>query len=259
MRWLRDNGVDDIESITSTHIKRYFVSLQDRGLTDHSQHDYARVVRTFLTYCVRDELLEKNPFSKVKMPRVADDLPIILEDDGIQMALRSVSSQRDRLIIRFILDSGIRASELLAMNIADVDLETGIVVVRLGKGQKSRYTTIGAITRREVKKYLINRQNPTGREPLIATEQGEGRLSFYGLMSTFRRMRRDCGVENLTAHTLRRTMATKSLESGLDAYIVARLLGHADLQMLRKYVRLSRTSATRITDGFSVVDDLENT
>lgn len=143
-RWLADNGVTDLASITAIHIKRYLVSLQDRGLTDHSQHDYARAVKTFLNYCVRDDLLTDSPFKRVKMPTIADDLPIILTDDEIKRALKKVKLQRNQLIIRFILDSGVRAAELLRLNVGDIDMQTGIVTVRLGKQQKSRFTSIGA-------------------------------------------------------------------------------------------------------------------
>lgn len=253
--WLADNGVTTLDSITAVMIKRYLVSLQDRGLTDHSQHDYARAVRTFLNYCVRDDLLTESPFKRVKMPKVADDLPLVLTDGEIKQALQRVKLQRNRLIVRLILDSGIRATELLSLNVGDVDMETGIVTVRLGKQQKSRYTSVGAITRKELKRYLLSRLSPDAREPLIATVH-DNRLSFMGLMSVFRTMQKQSGVAGLTAHTLRRTMATKALDNGIDAYLLSRMLGHADLQMLRKYVRLNKKPVIQAGELYSVVDNL---
>jgi integrase/recombinase XerD len=258
VRWLADINVAELELVTATHIKRYMVSLQDRGLTDHSQHDYARVIRTFFAYCVRDELLRESPFARVKMPKVAEDLPVVLTDDEIKQALQRVKLRRNRLIIRFVLDSGVRAGELLRLNVGDVDMTTGVVTVRLGKGQRSRYTTIGVTTRKELKRYLLTRKSVDSNDPLLVGEQSNNkRLAYHGLMSAFRQMQEQSGVERLTAHTLRRTMATKSLESGLDAYIVARLLGHADLQMLRRYVQLRKEPFIKIGETCSVVDSLE--
>lgn len=255
--WLADGDITHLESITSVHIKRYMVSLRDRGLTDHSQHDYARVVRTFLAYCIRGELIAKSPFTRVKMPRVAEDLPTVLSDEEIRSTLQRVKLQRNRLIIRFILDSGVRASELLALNAGDVDIDNGVVTVHRGKQQKARLTSVGAITRKELKRYLLSRGSPDAKAPLITTESDDKRLSFMGLMSVFRKMQHESGVLNLTAHTLRRIMATKSLENGMDAWVLARLLGHADLQMLRKYVRLNKQPVVRASELYSVVDSLD--
>lgn len=150
IQWLAGNDVIALKDVTTIHIKRYLVHIQDRGMTDHGQHDYARAVKTFLNYCARDDLLTESPFTRVKMPKVADDLPIVLTDSEIKQALKRVKLQRNRLIIRFILDSGVRAAELLALNVGDVDMQTRIVTVRLGKQQKSRFTSVGATTRKEV-------------------------------------------------------------------------------------------------------------
>lgn len=232
IRWLTDNDVTDLQSIKSHTIKRYIVHLQGKELTDNSQNDYARAVKTFLGYCVRDELLEKSPFTNVQMPKIADSLPIILTDEEIQTALQKVKEHRNRLIIRFILDSGVRASELLALDVGDIDLET-------------------------VKRYLILRKRPKDKEPLITSSKQDTRLSLVGLMHVFRKMQKQTGIEHLTAHTLRRTMATKSLENGMDAYILARLLGHTDMQMMRRYAAMNRETIQAASAKYSVVDNLD--
>lgn len=258
LRWLADRDLTELEDITAKHIKRYVVSLQERGLTDHSQHDYIRPVRTFFAYCVRDDLLDETPFDKIKMPKIAEKAPVILTDDEIKTVLRKVTFRRNRLIVRFILDSGVRASELLALNIGDIDMETGVVTVRLGKQQKGRLTSIGAATRKELKRYLLLRKGAGPKDPLIiGMDKKAKRLTKEGLMHTFRRMRNETGVDNLTAHTLRRTMATKALENGMDAYVLSRMLGHADLQMLRRYIRLNKKPIQDAAEKFSLIDSLE--
>lgn len=257
IRFLAASGLTTLDAITPIHIKRWLVDMQDRGFTDHSQHDYCRAAKTFLNYCVRDELLEKTPFTRIKMPKIAEDLPIVLSDEEIKQALQRVKIQRNRLIIRFILDSGVRAAELLKLNIGDIDMKTGIVTVRLGKQQKSRYTSIGNVTRKELKRYLAIRGGVQPTDPLLIGEfSNSKRLSNSGLMSAFRMMQNESGVDNLTAHTLRRTMATKALENGMEPYLLARILGHADLQMLNRYVRLRKAPVIAASEQFSVVDNL---
>jgi integrase/recombinase XerC len=136
------------------------VDMQGRGLTDHSQHGYTRAAKTFMAYCVRDELLEKSPFTGIRMPKIGESLPVILSDTEIQTALIKVKEQRDRLIIRFVLDSRVRAAELLALNVGHVDISSGVVTVVKGKGQKSRLTAIGATTRKELKRYSFPAVHP---------------------------------------------------------------------------------------------------
>ena len=257
IRWLADNGIIHVAAVTSHAIKRWLVHMQQKGLTDNSQHDYARAVKTFLLYCVRDEIIEKSPFAKVKMPQLGESLPIILNGTEIKTAMQKVKGQRNRLIVRFILDSGVRASELLALNVGDVNLETGIVVVKKGKQQKGRLTSIGAATRKDLKRYLLLRKSPDDKQPLIATLTKGTRLSIIGLMSAFRKMQAETSIDHLTAHTLRRTMATQSLTNGMDAYILSRMLGHADMQMMRRYAAMNRETIQQAAEKYSVVDNLE--
>jgi site-specific recombinase XerD len=257
IRWLAENEVTALGDISSHTIKRYLIHLQDKGLTDHSQHDYARAAKTFLGYCVRDELLPKSPWANVRMPKLADSLPVILSDDEIQTALQKVKDHRNRLIIRFILDSGVRAAELLALNVGDIDMATGLVTVKMGKQQKGRLTSIGAATRKAVKHYLLLRKSPPAAEPLIASLRKPVRLKMVGLMHAFRKMQQQTGIDHLTAHTLRRTMATKSLENGMDAYILSQMLGHADMQMMRRYAAMNRETIQAASEKCSVVDNLE--
>lgn len=255
-RWLKGEGVTDVSAVTSQHIKRLLADMFDRGLTDHTQHDYARAVRTFCNYLVRDEVLAFSPFSKVKMPKVASRLPIILTDTEIATVLRLVTSERNRLIVRFILDSGVRASELIALNVGDVEMETGIITVKAGKGQKDRLTFVGKRTRRDLQTYLAQRGELDPYKPLFVSEDKGLRMKLFGLMSAFRLMREETGIETLTAHTLRRTMTTKALANGMNLHVLSQILGHADVAMLKRYAAVGRELIQQQSQLYGVVDRL---
>lgn len=257
IKWLGTIGIVDIAQLTGTHIKTYLVTLIDRGLKDTSQHDHARAIKTFCNFCVREELIRKSPFDRVKMPKLEDHLPVILNQEEIATALKKVRGLRNKMIIRFLLDSGVRAAELLALSVGDVDLVSGVVRVRLGKQQKERLTHIGNRTRLELKKYLMKRGNPSADKPLIVGERKPTRLSMIGLMSAFRLMQIDSGIETLTAHTLRRTMATMSLENGMNIHVLSKILGHSDLQMLKRYAVVSGKLIREQSEQFGVVDNLK--
>lgn len=252
-KWLAGQGVGSVVSVTANHIRSYLKGLGDQGYKDTSQHDYARAIKTFFNFCVREEVIEKSPFAKVRMPKLEDRLPVILTDKEIATALKKISSRRNKVIVRFILDSGVRASELLALNVGDVDFETGVVTILQGKQQKDRLTYIGATTRKDLKKYILECDST---EALFVSERNfNKRLTMQGLMSVFRLIQEETGV-GVTAHTLRRTMATKAIENGMNIYVLAKMLGHVDTQMLRKYAVVSRKTIQEQSKQFSVVDHL---
>lgn len=140
-----------LHQLTATEIKRFFINLQDRNLSSAYVHSHARAIRTFCNYCVRDELIEKSPFAKVKMPILAKKILPALTSDEVDAILDACVIQRDKTIVLFLLDSGARATEAVTLNVGDVNLKTGAVTVRQGKQQKDRTTFIGAKVRKQIR------------------------------------------------------------------------------------------------------------
>jgi integrase/recombinase XerD len=139
----------------------------------------ARSIRAFLNYCVRDELVELSSFNKVQMPRLEKKILDALSSTEIHAILRCCISERDKALCLFLFGSGVRASELVALNVGDIDLKTGIVLVRLGKGQKGRTTYIGARTRKQVKHYWAERSDTERtRPPLPPNSRTDGYASM---------------------------------------------------------------------------------
>lgn len=249
-----EHKVTQVSDVTSSHVREYLIYLAEQGMTDHSQHDYARAAKALLNYCVRDEILPQSPWVRVGMPTVGEHLPVVLTDEEVKHLLATVKHLRNRTMAAFILDSGVRGAELLALDVSDVDLATGSVTVRQGKQQKDRVTSIGPTTRKDLRRYLIGRQ-ATDAEPLFTTErQPCRRLKQHSLISIFRKMREETGIEDLTPHTLRRTMATMLLERGVDSFVLQRMLGHASIEQLKRYAAVSGGTIQRTVDEYSVVD-----
>ena len=137
------------------------------------------------------------------------------------------------------LDTGARASELCALNVGDVDLDTLAVTIRQGKGRKDRTVYIGARTARAVRRYLGERVTLTEGAPLFLSEalrNLDGRLSRFGLRVILQRLGKAAGGTGVTPHQLRRTFAVTCLRGGMDVYTLARLMGHSDIATLRHYV-----------------------
>ena len=255
-RWCIDNGVQDIDSLTAHSIRKFFVYLQHRDLSGQYQHNHARSIRAFLNFCVRDELLEKSPFAKVQMPRVEKKVLSALDAKDIHALLRHCLNERDRAICLLLLDSGVRASELVALNVGHVDVGTGVVTVHCGKGQKGRITYIGATTRKHLLRYLHRRGEVRADMPLIVSLNTGARLTVWGLVQVMDRLRKRAGVQECTCHTFRRTFALNCLRNGMNIYVLARLMGHVDITVLRQYLPLVESDLQEAHRRFGAVDHL---
>lgn len=257
VKWCDANGTTLLHELTATDIKRFLVHLQDKALSSAYVHSHARAIKTFCNYAVRDELITLSPFAKVKMPRLEKKLPKALSKAELTAIVKACKgNRRDRAIIFFLLDSGVRATELCNLNVADLDMQTGSVTVHQGKGQKDRTTFVGASTRKATKRYLIERNKPGQSEPLFISERGGKRLTYFGLAQMLKRLRRDAKVENFSAHALRRSFAIRMLRGGCDIFVLAKLMGHSDITVLRSYLDILTDDLQSAHEDFGPVDNL---
>lgn len=242
--------------ITANLIRTYLASYRERGLSPYYAHQMARVVKTFCSWLVREGVLEVSPMRTVKMPKLPKDVLPSFTPADVTAMLDACLSDRDRAMVLVLLDSGVRASELLNLDVGDVNLETGAVRVRLGKGQKSRTTFIGARTRRAVRSHLAWRgRHIDPAQPLFTSREGV-RLSFFGLQSTLRRLGERSGVHPMGAHRFRRTFAIESLRAGMPLPQLAGLMGHAGLAVLQRYLSLVTDDLAAAHAKYGPVDSL---
>lgn len=256
IQWCKGQGVGHLYSLNGNHIRQFFVYLQRKNLSSAYIHSFARAIKTFCNYCVRDNLVETSPFSKVQMPKLAKRILPALAKDEINRILDKCETERDLAIILFLLDSGVRATELAELNVGDVSMKTGAVAVNEGKGQKDRTTYVGAKTRKQLRRYLLERGNPDKMEPLFVSERGGNRLTYNGLSQILQRLRKSSGVKECHAHSFRRTFAINCLRNGMDVFVLARLMGHADLTVLKQYLDLVKDDLEKAHDKHGPVDNM---
>jgi len=234
--WMEGEGIFDIGGVRSVHVRGYLVHLQDLGLSANTQYTAAKVVRTFFNFLVREGELSSSPMSAMQMPRLGRKRPVIFTEDEVNEILKSVRNRRDLALVAFLLDTGLRRAELVALNVGDVDMTSGIVRVLSGKGEKDRSVFLGMYCRYTMRRYLTERGNPPVTAPLWVSETSGKRLTAAGVRMLLRRLREKTGIPHLTAHTFRRTCALWCLRSGMDVYQVAAIMGHADIGTLRHYL-----------------------
>jgi site-specific recombinase XerD len=242
LRWLAEQNVTAVSDLDAPIIRRYLLHLQTRNLSPYTVHAAARCIKTLGLFLVREGILDVSPMRRVKMPKLPQDLlPPFSQADVralVDACDDSANPDRDRALLLVLLDSGVRASEFCALNVGDVDPDTGAVRVRKGKGAKDRITFIGARTRKALLRYLLTRPQAGPAEPLFVGLREGVRLHYWGLRSLLERIGNRAGVDDCDAHRFRRTFAVESLRAGMPIMQLAAMMGHGSLPVLQRYLRL---------------------
>lgn len=256
VNWCAAAGLTYLSEITPTHLRQFLISLQERKLQNRSQVNLAKTVKTFLNFCVRDEILSKSPMDRVQIPKQQKKILPALSPTQIKDMLRACHNSRDLAICYVLLDSGLRASELLNLNMGDVDIKVGTITVRLGKGGKDRTVYIGNKARKTLHQYIIERGKLEPDAPLFISLTTGERLRLFGLAQLIERLRTTAGVEHCTCHTFRRTFAITCLRNGMNIYVLARLMGHTDIIVLRQYLDILTEDLKTAHGKHGVMDNL---
>jgi len=241
-----------------------FNRVQDRGLSGHTINCYLRSLSIFFSWLVSEEIIQENPFDKVKIPRPPRKVIPTFSDSQIKelfnvIQVRTDDGYRDHAIILTLLDTGLRVSELCGVQLSNLWLEDGMLKV-LGKGNKERLIPVGKQVQRCLWHYINRcRPEPAGgncdflfltREGRPLTKDRVGKImAHYG---------RKAGLKGVrcSPHTLRHTAAVKFLRNGGDVFSLQRMLGHASLEMTRRYCELADMDVKQAHMTASPVDNL---
>jgi integrase/recombinase XerD len=253
--YLRRRGVTgDVAAVDEGIVAGYVEELQqartDDGRPRYKESSIARAlaaVRSFHRFCVEEGLLDDDPSGDVGAPRVPQGIPRALTEAEVDALLGAVPGdgprpRRDRAILEVLYAGGLRISELVGLDLGDVDLYDGLVRV-LGKGSKERVVPLGRSAREAVGDYLTTgRPELSGRvrsTAMFLNARG-GRLTRQGAWLIVRAAGDRAGLQGrLYPHVLRHSCATHMLDHGADIRVVQELLGHASLSTTQVYTKVS--------------------
>jgi site-specific recombinase XerD len=234
--WLGQQGVGQIQALTSHHIRQFLADLDKQGHAASYIHIYARTIKTWVRFLYSEGLIPADPMATVGMPRLDKEIMPAFAPADVRTLLAVCETARDTALVYCLLDSGCRAAELCALTLGDVNVKTGCVMVRQGKGRKDRVTFVSAKARRALLKYLMTRPNAQADQPLFPSCKTGEQLTPNGLLLLLRRLGKRAGIANCHPHTFRRTFVLWSLRAGMDVFALQQIMGHSDLTMLRKYL-----------------------
>ncbi len=183
-------------------------------------------------------MLAQSPMRTVKMPELDQDILPAFAPEGVKRILAVCTNVRDSAIILCLLDLAVARAEFVALKVGDIDMSTGVVDVRIGKGRKDRISMLGSKARQGAAKVPLRPYRlPAERAAVVSTSTGDG-LTIHGLQQLLKRLGNRSGVENCHPHTFGLSFALWSLRSGINIFALQRLMGHSDLTVLRKYLAL---------------------
>ncbi len=236
-----EQGVNDLEAISRTHIRRFLSQLDGAGYARRTVARKTSAVRTFLADAVRRGILSANPADEIARPKLPRSLPKALTQRAVQSLLEAVDgddpkSLRDRAILETLYATGLRVSELAAMTVEGTWGRDRLTVS--GKGGRHRVVPVGAHAVAAIDRYIR-----LGRPNLCSVETTDALwLGARGIPMSSRTLRRIVRDRAGTfPHALRHSFATHLLERGADLTSVRQMLGHAELGATQIYTSVSRT------------------
>jgi integrase/recombinase XerD len=255
---LEARGIDRWERVGRAEVRDHLAHLVRLGLSPRSQARALSAIRSFHRLLVRELVAPADPTDEIDAPRAGRKLPEPVSRAEIARLLaapdpRSAAGRRDRAMLELLYATGLRVSELVSLQLNDLDLEARVVVAR-GKGRKERLVPVGAPAAEAVRAYLGSARDRLLRgrrtRDLFVTPRG-ARMTRHGFAKLLDRWARSAGIRRkISPHKLRHSFATHLLEGGADLRAVQAMLGHADVSTTQIYTHVDRSHARRLYERF---------
>ena len=253
-QFLGAKGIGSLKEVDRHVVRDYLSHLMGRGLVKASIARKLSAIRSFYRYLLREEVVSTSPVATTSSPKMDRRLPTFLTVGEVEKLLEAPDltkpvGQRDRALLELLYASGLRVSELVSLNLGQVDLDSCEIRV-WGKGAKERITLMGKPAARALSTYLSQRK----REPPKGKKSRALFLNRYGGRLTERMVQKiladyasKVGIgKKVHPHMLRHTFATHLLDGGADLRVVQELLGHANLSSTQIYTHVTKSQARKV-------------
>ncbi len=226
-----------LAELTITDFRSWLAALAARGVANNARAGHVAGVRMFFRWLEMRGILACPAIDQLQTPRRTTALPKALNTNEVDVLFSATDQPaRDALILVLLYATGLRISELLGLNIGDIQNKTEIIIT--GKGNKQRMVPLLPVVQQALTDYLPHHPDPAPDAPLLLGARG-GRATAGAIQKRFRDLRRQLGLpEHLTPHALRHTFATHLLTGGADLRTLQELLGHASLSSTQIYTKM---------------------
>lgn len=237
-------------NVSKEDAKRWLYELTRRGYARTHIRQHFSCLRSFYRFLMREKVIQENPFLEISLPKLEKRLPVFLSEEQvnalIEAPLKMVQSKqapkwikfRDTALLEVVYSAGLRVSELVGLNVEDIDLVNEVARV-LGKGNKVRICPLGAPACKALECYWAACEH--SREGAVFLNKARsGRLTVAAVGQLLKKYLAFCGLDrNLSPHKLRHSFATHLLNRGADLRSVQEMLGHTSLSTTQIYTHVS--------------------
>lgn len=251
--YLNANSIS-IFNTNKTTIIAYLIFLQKKGKATSSISRSLAALRAFYQFMVNNKYVGKNPTLNLESPKIEKKLPQILTINQVELLLnqpdkKDPKGNRDRCMLELLYATGIRVSELVALNVDDINLELGFIKCN-GKGMKDRVIPVGSIAINALIEYMGKYRGILVKEndvdALFVNFHGKRltRQGFWKIIKYYTKMAKL--NMDITPHTLRHCFAAHLIENGADLKSVQEMLGHSDISTTQVYAQITHNKIKEV-------------
>jgi integrase/recombinase XerC len=251
--WLAENDVTVIHpcQVTRGHVNEYLAFLSSQGRSGVTRARKLAALKSFFTYLKDENILTSSPADTIHMPNKERKRKVVLRtDEYSRMLSEAGGNPRDFAILQLFLQTGIRVSELVAITVEDLDIQSHVLKVH-GKGNKERDIPLEKKSVQALKSYLLVRPEGQDRH-LFLNYSGEG-LSIRGVRKIVDKYLKKAGItKQISCHGLRRTFGSAKAGKGMNAFQLQKLMGHERITTTIAYVEIGQEELRRAMEATSL-------
>lgn len=245
-----------VNDITLLHLNNYVIYLRSkkkndkhpyaptsaRTITKRTVRTYSVDMRTFFNFLYAEGYIERNPMARFKIIKAEKKAIIPLNSDEISVIdnlfnASTVSGCRNLLIIHFLLDEGMRSSEVCNLQLSDIHLTDSFIIIRNGKGSKDRVLPLGELVKSYIEIYLNDFREAT-HDYFLCSINEDAPITKDAIKSLFARIKKHTGINRIYPHLFRHTFATSFLCGGGSLEMLRIYMGHADIKTTECYLHV---------------------
>ena len=230
--------------LTNDGIKDYIKYMQEQGKKTSTISRGLAAIRSFYQYETKNKQVEKDPTEGIQSPKIEKRVPSVLTSSEVALLLEQpknvdLKGTRDKAMLEFAYATGMRVTEIISLNVEDINLETGYATCRNGK--KERTVPIGEMSLKALKDYMLNARHTMikddNEQALFVNVNGQ-RLTRQGFWKIIKYYKEQAHIDkDITPHVLRHSFATHLLQNGADLKSIQTMLGHSDISSTQVYMQ----------------------
>ncbi|MFS0822869.1 site-specific tyrosine recombinase XerD [Bacillus sp. 1P02SD] len=242
-------NISSFNDVNRLQVIHFLKALKEQGNSSRTLARHIASIRSFHKFLFREKVTDHDPTEQIETPQAERTLPKVLNISEVEALLDAPKSDnplgiRDKAMLELLYATGLRVSELINLNLADIHLSMGFIRC-LGKGNKERIVPLGSVATKALQSYLDH-----GRGQLVKQKKTDAffvnhhgnRMTRQGFWKNLKKIAKNARIEKeLTPHTLRHSFATHLLENGADLRAVQEMLGHADISTTQIYTHVTKT------------------